>query len=156
MTIVGSAVPFGDIEDPATADRDDPARALDDPEVARSLAEAREAGILANSPEDAWGNAAIPGFGVGRPTRAPELDPEARPMPVAPTGAEAAAAAVFDIPPGELVVAAVPGSPLVVRIGSPGEAVARDQGALTLGLVGAVIAIASALVLALAAQGAFG
>jgi len=50
----------------------------------------------------------------------------------------------------------VPGSPLVVRIGSPGEAVARDHGALTQGLVGAVIAIASALALAFAAQGAFG
>jgi len=53
-------------------------------------------------------------------------------------------------------VATVPGSPLVVRIGSPGEAVARDHGALTQGLVGAVIAIASALALAFAAQGAFG
>jgi hypothetical protein len=156
VTIVGSAVPFGDIEDPATADRDDPARALDDPEVARSLAEAREAGILANSPEDAWGNAAIPGFGVGRPARAPELDPEARPMPVAPTGAEAAAPAVFDIPPGELVMAVTPDRPLLVRFGNPGEAVARDQGALTLGLGGALLAIVAALVLALALQGTFG
>ena len=156
VTIVGSAVPFRDIDDPATADRDDPTLALDDPEVAMNLAEAREAGLLVGSPEEAWGNAAIPGFGIGRPTRAPDLDPEARPLPIAPAGAEAAAAATFDIPPGELVVAAVPGGPLVVRIGSPGEAVARDRGSLTLGLAGAVMAIACGLVLALAAQGAFG
>ena len=156
VTIVGSAVPFRDIDDPTTADRDDPTLALDDPEVAMNVAEAREAGLLVGSPEEAWGNAAIPGFGIGRPTRAPELDPAARPLPIAPAGAEATAAATFDIAPGELVVAAVAGSPLVVRIGSPGEAVARDRGALTRGLAGAVIAIASALVLALAAQGAFG
>ncbi len=156
VTIVGSAVPFGDIEDPATADRDDPARALDDPEVARNLAEAREAGILASSPEEAWGNAAIPGFGVGRPTRVPELDPAARPLTIAPAGAEATADAVFDIPPGELVMAVTPDRPLLVRFGSPGEAVARDQGALTLGLAGVVIAIVAALVLALAVQGTFG
>ncbi len=156
VTIVGTAVPFGDIEDPATADRDDPALALDDPEVARNLAEAREAGLLADSPEEAWGNAAIPGFGVGRPTRTPELDPEARPTPLAPVGAEQAAAAVFEIAPGELVMAATPGSRLVIRFGSPGEAVARDQGTLSLGLGGALLAIVAALVLALAVQGAFG
>jgi len=156
VTIIGSALPFRDIDDPATADRDDPMLALDDPEVAMNVAEAREAGLLVGSPEEAWGNAAIPGFGIGRPTRAPELDPDARPLPIAPAGAEAAAAATFDIQPGELVVAAVPGSPLVVRTGSPGEAVARDRGALTRGLVGAAIAIASALALAFAAQGAFG
>jgi len=156
VTIVGSAMPFRDIDDPATADRDDPTLALDDPEVAMNLAEAREAGLLKASPEEAWGNAAIPGFGIGRPTRAPDLDPAAQALPIAPAGIEEATAATFDIPPGELVVAAVPGSPLVVRIGSPGEAVARDRGALSQGLVGAVIAIASALVLALTAQGAFG
>jgi len=154
VTIVGSVLPFGDIDDPATADRDDPTLALDDPEVAMNLAEARKAGLLLGSPEEAWGNAAIPGFGIGRPASAPNLDPAARPLPIAPAGAAVAAAAIFDIAPGELVVAAVPGSPLVVRAGSPGEAVARDRGSLTLGLVGAVIAIAAALVLALAIQGA--
>ena len=156
VTIVGSAVPFRDIDDPATADRYDPTLALDDPEVALNLAEAREAGLLKGSPEEAWGNAAIPGFGIGRPTRAPDLDPAARPLPVAPEGAQAAATATFDIPPGELVMAAAPGSPLVIRVGNPDEAVARDRGALSLGLVGASISIAAAIVMALAAQGAFG
>jgi hypothetical protein len=156
VTIVGSAVPFHDIDDPATADRDDPTLALDDPEVAMNVAEARQAGLLKGSSEEAWGNAAIPGFGSGRPTRAPDLDPEAKPRPIAAAAEAAAAAATFDIAPGELVMAAVPGSPLIVRAGSPGEAVARDQGTLTRGLAGAVIAIASALVLALAVQGALG
>ena len=77
ITILGSALPFGDLDDPAAADHYDPTSALDDPEVAMNLAEAREAGILAATAEEAWGNAAIPGFGIGRPTRAPELDPEA-------------------------------------------------------------------------------
>ncbi len=154
VTIVGNALPFQDLGDPAEADRDDPTLALDDPEVALNVEEARAAGLLKGSPEEAWGNAAIPGFGIGRPTRAPDLDPEARPMPVA-TGAEAAAAAAtFDIAPGELVIASTPGSRLVVRSGSPDAAVARDQGALIRGLVGAALAIMSALVLALAAQGA--
>ncbi len=77
ITIVGSALPFGDLDDPATADRFDPTLALDDPEVAMNLAEARAAGILEATAEEAWGNAAIPGFGIGRPARAPELDPGA-------------------------------------------------------------------------------
>ena len=153
VTIVGSAVPFHDIDDPATADRDEPTLALDDPEVARNIAEARAAGLLKASPDEAWGNAAIPGFGIGRPARAPEIDPEARPLPVAPAEEATAAAAIFDIAPGELVMAASPENPLVVRAGSPGEAVARDQGALTQGLVGAALAIAAAIVLALAVQG---
>jgi hypothetical protein len=153
VTIVGSAVPFHDIDDPATADRDEPTLALDDPEVARNVAEARAAGLLKASADEAWGNAAIPGFGIGRPARAPELDPEARPLPVAPAEESTAAAAIFDIAPGELVMAASPDNPLIVRAGSPGEAVARDQGALTQGLVGAALAIVAAIVLALAVQG---
>ena len=156
VTIVGSAVPFHDLDDPATADRDEPTLALDDAEVAQNIAEARAAGLLKGSSEEAWGNAAIPGFGIGQPTRAPDLDPEATPLPIAPPAAAAAASATFDIAPGELVIAAMPASPLLIRFGSPGEAVARDQGALMLGLIGSVVAIAAALVLAFAAQGTFG
>ena len=156
VTIVGSAVPFGDIGDPSDADHDDPTLALDDPEVARSVEEAREAGLLKGSAEEAWGNAAIPGFGIGRPTRAPDLDPEARPLPIATVAEAAAAAATFDIAPGELVIASLPGSPLIVRSGGPDVAVARDQAALVRGLAGGALAIAAALVLALAAQGTLG
>ncbi|HYN47662.1 MAG TPA: hypothetical protein VER83_02285, partial [Candidatus Nanopelagicales bacterium] len=90
VTILGSALPFGDVDGRRTADRLDPTLALDDPEVAMNLAEARAAGILAASPEEAWGNAAIPGFAIGRPARAPELDPEAN-VPALANGEEVAA-----------------------------------------------------------------
>ncbi len=153
VTIVGSAIPFHDIDDPATADRDEPMLALDDPEVARNIAEARAAGLLKASADEAWGNAAIPGFGIGHPTRAPELDPAALPLQTASADEATAAAAAFDIAPGELVMAASPDNPLDIRVGIPGEAAARDQGALTQGLVGAVLAIAAGIVLALAVQG---
>ena len=150
----GSALPFGDLDDPATADRFDPTLALDDPEVAMNLAEARAAGILEATPEEAWGNAAIPGFGIGRPARAPELDPEAD-VPVLASRAEATAAEVrFEIPPGELVVAAAPEHPLAIMAGSPGEAATREDAKVLLGMAGAALAIASAVVLALALPGA--
>jgi hypothetical protein len=155
ITIVGSALPFGDLDAPATADRFDPTLALDDPEVAMNLAEARAAGILEATPEEAWGNAAIPGFGIGRPARAPELHPEAD-LPVLASRAEATAAEVrFEIPRGELVVAAAPEHPLAIMAGSPGEAVTREDAKVLLGMAGAALAIASAVVLALALPGGF-
>ncbi len=154
VTIVGSALPFGDLDDPATADRFDPTLALDDPEVAMNLAEARAAGILAATPEDAWGNAAIPGFAIGRPARAPELDPGAD-VPALASRAEAAAAeARFEIQAGELVVAATADHPLAILAGSPGEARAREDTKVLLGMAGAALAIASAMILALALPGA--
>ena len=52
---------------------------MGDPEIAADFDAARAAGTLASSPEDAWGNASIPGFGIGEPVRAPHLDPEALP-----------------------------------------------------------------------------
>jgi hypothetical protein len=153
ITIVGSALPFGDLDDPATADRFDPTLALDDPEVAMNLAEARAAGILEATPEEAWGNAAIPGFGIGRPARPPELDPRAD-LPVLASRAEVTAAEVrFEIPPGELVVAAAPEHPLAIMAGSPGEAVTREDSKVLIGMAGAALAIASAVVLALALPG---
>ena len=68
VTIVGRAMPFCDLADPAEADIAEGSLAADDPEVSGDIAEAREAGLLAETPEDAWGNAAIPGFGIGQPT----------------------------------------------------------------------------------------
>ena len=154
ITILGSALPFGDLDDPAAADRYDPTAALDDPEVAMNLAEAREAGILAATPEEAWGNAAIPGFGIGRPTRAPELDPEAAVPAVAGAAEAAAAEARFEIPAGELVVAATDEHPLAIVVGTPGEARAREDSKVLLGMAGAGLAIVSAMVLALTLPGA--
>lgn len=154
VTVLGTALPFADLGDPATADRHDASAALDDPEVALNLAEARAAGILRATPEEAWGNAAIPGFGIGRPARPPELHPEANVPPLAEPAAVAAAETRFEIPPGELVLAAAPEHPLAILAGSPGEAHAREGSRVLAGLAGAGLAIASAVVLALYGQGA--
>ena len=153
VTIVGAALPFRDVDDPATADRYDPLVGLDDPEVARSVAEARAAGILRETPEEAWGNAAIPGFGIGRPTRQPELDPDATPPSLAPAVEAEQAAARFDIAPGELVLVSSPDVPLTVRAGTPGQAIERDQQSLLVGLLGAVVAIVGVMALALVVEG---
>jgi hypothetical protein len=156
VTIVGSALPFGDLADPAAADHDEAALPADDPEVAMNIAEARAAGILKATPDEAWGNAAIPGFGIGRPTRAPELDPAASAPALAAPPEAAAAEARFEIPAGELVLAAAAGHPLSIVAGTPGEARAREDGRVLLGLLGAVLAIVSATILALALPGTIG
>jgi len=153
VTILGSALPFGDLESPAGAGPDDPTSALDDPEVAMNLAEAREAGILRATPEEAWGNAAIPGFGIGQPARAPELDPAADRPPLADREAAAEAERRFEIPAGELVVAAAAGHPLAILLGTPGEARGREEATVLLGLAGAALAIAGATTLALTLPG---
>jgi hypothetical protein len=148
ITVVGTALPFGHLEDPSGADRldryGDPLAGLEDPEVAAEVAEARAAGTLL-TPEEAWGNAAIPGFGIGRPVRAPELDAGVT-APVLATPEEAARIEqVFDLEPDLLVVAAAPDSPLLIATGTPGEAVAREEGRFLVGLLGAVLAIGSAV-----------
>ena len=148
VTIVGIALPFGHLADPDGADRmdraGDPLLGLDDPEVAMNIAEAREAGIL-TTPEDAWGNAAIPGFGIGRPVRAPELD-DGVAVPALATEAEAAAMErTWDLEPDLLVVAAVPDAPLLIAGGAPEGVVAREEDRFLVGLLGAVLAIGSAI-----------
>jgi hypothetical protein len=155
VTIVGSALPFGDLADPAAADQDDASPPDDDQEVAMNLAEARASGILKATPEEAWGNAAIPGFGIGRPTRAPELDPAATTPSLAPAAEAAAAEARFEIPDDELVLAAA-GHALSIVAGTPGEARARQDGRVLLGLLGAALAIVSATILALTLPGTLG
>jgi hypothetical protein len=149
VTIVGTALPFGHLPDPFGADRmdraADPLVGLDDPEVAAEVAEARAAGTLL-TPEEAWGNAAIPGFGIGRPVREPELDPGADRPELAPPALEQDAAARFDIAPDTLVIAAVEGAPLLIAEGAPEAIVAREQGRFLVGLLGAVLAVGSAIV----------
>jgi hypothetical protein len=151
VTVLGVALPFGHLEDPSGADRldrlGDPLAGLDDPMVAAEIAEAREAGILL-PPEEAWGNAAIPGFGIGRPVRQPELDAAATPMPLATSADAARIDRTFDIEPDLLVVAAGRDTQLLIASGPPGEVVAREQGRFLLGLLGAVLAIGSAIALA--------
>ena len=157
VTVVGTAVPFGHLDDPDGADLldryGDPLAGLDDPEVAMNIAEAREAGIL-TTPEEAWGNAAIPGFGIGRPVREPELDERAT-APVLATAAEAdTISRTWDLEPDLLVLAAGRDAPMLVATGAPGDVVAREEGRFLLGLLGAVLAIGAAIAgaIVLAAQ----
>lgn len=154
VTIVGRAMPFADLDDPAEADvAIGHELADDDPEIAGDLAEARAAGLLADDPEEAWGNAAIPGFGIGQPVRAPELDPAAN-RPVVVEGATAERfERTFHIAPEELVLASGPGMPLLIAHGLPSVAVDRHQDRFVVGLLGAVLAIGSAMALAVVLSG---
>ena len=157
ITIIGRAIPFGDLADPAEADIATGSElASDDPEVTGDIAEAREAGLLEATPEEAWGNAAIPGFGIGQPVRTPELDPAADPLPIAAPTAAADAERRFTIAPESLVLASAPGTPLLIAFGVPTAAVDRQQGRFLLGLLGAILAIASAMALAFILPGALG
>ena len=156
VTIVGRALPFSDLAEPAEADIAEGSLAADDPEVSGDIAEAREAGLLADSAEDAWGNAAIPGFGIGRPTSAPELDSTANDLPLATATEAAETQRKFGIAPETLVLASTPDVPLLVAYGIPGVAVERQQGRFLLGLLGGVLAIGSAMALAMLVSGGVG
>ena len=155
VTILGRALPFSDLADPAGADLgsgSDPSG--DDPEVAADLAEARADGTLAKDAAAAWGNAAIPGFGIGRPVVAPSIDAAAHPLPLADAAAAARAERTFRIAPETLVVAASDEVPLLIAFGPPGTVVGRGQDRFVLGLLGAIVAIGSAMVFALSLSGA--
>lgn len=157
VTIVGLALPFSDLGDPDGADVGlGPDIGADDPEVAADLAEARATGSLADDPASAWGNAAIPGFGIGRPVAAPDLDPAANPLPIAGVDEAARATRTFEIPPETLVMAAADDVPLLIASGVPGAVVERGQMQFTVGLLGAVLAIVSAMVVAIDLSGGFG
>ena len=162
VTIIGSALPFDQLPDPDGADLAEgpavggPMSAMGDPEIAADLDAARAAGTLAANLEEAWGNASIPGFGIGEPVRAPHLDPEATPASVADHETAERFTRTFEIAPGELVLAISPGRPMLVSQGAPSVAVARGQDQFLVGLLGAVLAIGSAVVLALAISGTIG
>jgi hypothetical protein len=150
VTVLGHAMPWGDL-------RHEQLEAAIDSNVERAIADdiaaARATGELAASPEEAWGNAAIPGFGIGRPTRAPELDPEADAPDVAGPAADRAAMARYELPAEELVVAGSSDGGLAIYAGTPAAAVQRHDLAFVLGLVGAVMAVVGALALGAAVTG---
>ncbi|HJP89958.1 MAG TPA: hypothetical protein VJ850_13060 [Candidatus Limnocylindrales bacterium] len=153
VTIVGTALPFDQLPNPGDAAFGDsavggPLAATDDPAIAADLAAARASGELETDPQKAWGNAAIEGFGIGQPVRAPELDPAANPEPVVDAGTAAGFRATFHIAPEEPVIAAGPGAPVLVALGAPSQAVARGRNRFALGLAGAALTIASMAVLA--------
>ena len=159
ITIVGMVQPFDQLPDPAGADAArgdglDATGGIGDPEIAADLAEARAAGLLESDPAEAWGNAAIPGFGIGRPVRAAELDPAASPLPAATLAEADQFERTFDIKPETLIVAASPDVGLLVSLGAPGAVVAREEGRFLVGLLGAILAIVSAVALASSLSGA--
>src|SRR5688572_10750713 len=157
VTVVGRAIPFSDLADPTEADEaSGSGGGADDPEVAADLAEARAAGLLADDPEEAWGNAAIPGFGIGRPVRSPELDADADALPLGSAEDAARIERRFTIAPHTLVLASAPDVPLLIAHGLPGVAADRHQDQFIVGLLGAVLAVGSAMALAIVFGGAFG
>jgi hypothetical protein len=156
VTVVGTALPFGHLDDPDGSDAAAPALALDDAEVAANIEEARAAGRLRGSAAEAWGNAAIPGFGIGRPATSPVLDPGAGTLPLADADAAAQARETFEIEPDDLVVAKIRDATLAIHAGDAGEATERQQGQFLLGMLGALLAIGSAVVLGLVLTGIIG
>lgn len=154
VTLVGRALPFSDLDDPIGSDYSTEADRLEeDPEIAADLAAARAAGTLSLDPAAAWGNARIAGFGIGRPVSAPVLDPDAHRLPLA-TGAEAAhTEETFAIAPATLVLAASAEVPLLIAFGTPGAVMQRSQTRLIVGLFGALLAIVSAMALAVMLDG---
>ncbi len=154
VTVVGRVLPFGDLDDPASADVvDESGVGTADPEIAADMAEARAAGLLADSPADAWGNASIEGFGIGHPVRAPELDPAATPPPPPDPSIATRASAAFDIPADALVLSSSAETPMSISLGAPAAVEARDQGRFIAGLLGAALAVGSAMALALLLDG---
>jgi hypothetical protein len=156
VTIIGRAMPFSDLADPAEADLAiGSAVGADDPEVAADLAAARAAGILAEDAEAAWGNAAIPGFGIGRPVRSPRLDDGATALPLGTAEDAARIERRFTIAPETLVLASAPDVALLIAHGVPGMAAERHQDQFVIGLLGGVLAIGSAMALAILVSGGF-
>jgi hypothetical protein len=62
----------------------------------------------------------------------------------------------FEIPSEALVLASAPDAPLLIAQGIPADAVERREGRFLLGLLGAIVAIASAMALAMIVSGALG
>jgi hypothetical protein len=142
VTIIGQALPWSDVV--AEAGSAAMVSAIDR-EVAIDIAAARASGAHAASTEEAWGNAAIPGFGIGRPTEPPALDPDVRSPRLAHPDAYDASMEPYRIPADSLVLAKAPGGSLAVYLGAPAGATQQHDLAFVLGIVGGVMAIVSAL-----------
>ena len=142
ITVIGQALPWGDIKDILHAW--DPSSNVE-MAIADDVARARELGTLASSPQEAWGNAAIPGFGIGAPTLEPELDEGARPLEARGEDAHREALAKYDIPDAELILSRGEKGEMAVYMGAPTEAVMHHDFAFALGVMGALMAVFCAL-----------
>ena len=144
VTILGQAWPWAEVREVlltwnpgSNVERDS----------ADDLAYARAMGMLAASPEEAWGNAAIPGFGIGMPTAAPELDPRIEPPDVPDAEVHEEALARYDIPDEEMVLSRGLKGGMAIYSGSPQEATQHHDFAFLVGLGGAVMAALCAFAL---------
>jgi hypothetical protein len=167
VTVTGTAVPFADVDELAVGSDPDLDEPLADPEIAADIASARAAGMLAPSAAAAWGNAMIPGFGIGRPIRPPELDPGVprAGLPVdsvddggpgfsgGSRGGLESVGAPYGLAAGDLVLASIPGVPLRIMAGAPEQVESRERATFWQGLGGAVVAVASIGLLVLALTG---
>jgi len=142
VTIIGQALPWSDVREQilsptvgSNVDRD----------IAADIAAARAAGLLAADPEEAWGNAAIPGFGIGRPTRPPELDPGVRLPRVADPDEHERALERYHIPDETLVLARGTTGAMAIYKGEPALATRHHDFAFVVGLAGAVMSVVCAL-----------
>jgi len=151
ITILGQAWPWGEVREvvltwnpSSNVERD----------IAGDLSYAREMGMLVASPEEAWGNAAIPGFGIGAPTVEPELDPRAD-LPDVPgdPAVHDDALARYDIPDEELVLSRGLKGGLAIYAGTPAEATQHHDFAFLIGIAGAVMAALCAFALGAALTG---
>lgn len=142
VTVIGQALPWSDVHELVIA-RDGGSNV--ERAIAEDIAVARAAGHLVASPDEAWGNAAILGFGIGRPTRPPDLDPEAHPPELSDTEAETAASDSFDIPDEDLVLTGGRHGPLAIYAGAPLEATTHHDFAFAVGILGAGMAVLCAL-----------
>jgi hypothetical protein len=109
--------------------------------IADDIARARADGSLADSAESAWGNAAIPGFGIGRPTRAPDLDPAVQSVEVADPAEHEAAMEQHRIRDDALVLAHGQSGTFAVYRGDVAAATGYHDPAFILGLVGIAMSI---------------
>jgi hypothetical protein len=145
ITILGQAWPWGEVRETVLAwnpgsnvERD----------IAGDLAEARAQGLLVGSPAEAWGNAAIPGFGIGQPTAEPELDPLANELEV-PDDPQVHedALAKYLIPDEELVLSRGLRGGMAIYMGTPTQATQHHDLAFLIGIIGAVMAALCAFAL---------
>jgi hypothetical protein len=138
VTIIGQALPWGDVKGQLHAF--DPSTNVESA-IADDVAAAREMGTLAASPEEAWGNAMIPGFGIGVPTAEPELHPDADPIEASGPEAHEDALAKYVIPDEELVLSRGEKGEMAVYLGSPDAATLHHDFAFALGVLGVFMAV---------------
>ncbi len=142
VTILGQAWPWSEVREvlltwnPGTNVEAD---------IAADLAYARQMGLLAASPEEAWGNAAIPGFGIGAPTARPLLDERVQQPDLPDADTHREALEKYRIPDEELVLSRGLRGGMAIYPGTPSEATQHHDFAFVVGLMGAFMAVLCAL-----------